>query len=436
MDTSKTLKGATFELYLKNGPSRDKIAELTTGDDGRIAKGDLEPGDYELVETEAPAYYQLDATPVTFTIAANQTQILTLSHTNVQGTGGKLVVTKVNAKDQSVLSGIEFELRDSNSDVIATKVTDLNGVIEFDSLPYGPYTLVETKAEGFVIEQPETAVSITKPETLLTIENKENDRSVKLIKYNSGKSQHLQGAVFELRAQSALMDANGGWIFNVVTGIDEAQLTTNLMGEIVLSDLEPNKYQLIEIKAPAGYKLDKTPVEFEITDKQTEPVVVEKTNTAIPVPDGPSEPYNPGTPSTGTPDPGTSTPDPSTPGTTVPGAVVTPEASEPEDETEQGTDPDKGESPSDSGDSTVVDDEDPSAVADAGDAISPGVDHTSSPADTNVAGAEEGKDASFVGMLPKTGEESTWGYTLVGTLMIILGSMGYLYLRRRQQMNS
>ncbi|MDK8193642.1 collagen binding domain-containing protein [Paenibacillus sp. UMB7766-LJ446] len=445
VDSSKTLKGATFELYLKNGLSRDKIAELTTGDDGRIAKGNLEPGDYELIETEAPAYYQMDATPVPFTIAANQTRILTLSHTNVQGSGGKLVVTKVNAKGQSVLSGIEFELRDSKADVIDKKVTDLNGVIEFDSLPYGPYTLVETKAEGFVIEQPETAVTITKPVTLLTIENKKNDRSVKLIKYNSGKSQHLQGAVFELRAQSALMDANGVWEFKVVTGIDEAKLTTNSNGEIVLRDLEPNKYQLVEIKAPIGYRLDQTPVEFEITNKQTETVVVEKTNIAIPVPGGPSEPYNPGTPSTGTPNPGTSTPepstpdpstpDPSTPDTTVPGTVVTPETSEPEDGTDQGTDPDRGESPSKPGDSTVVDEEDPSAVGNAGDAASPGADHTSSPADTNVAGAEEGKDGSFLGMLPKTGEERTWGYTLVGTLMIIFGSMGYLYLRRRQQMN-
>ncbi|WP_339846300.1 collagen binding domain-containing protein [Paenibacillus sp. FSL W7-1088] len=435
-DSNKKLKGATFELYLKNAQTRELIDTLTTGEDGTIAKGDLAPGNYELVEVTAPEFYQLDETPIPFTIVADQTQIVTLIQTNGQGMNAKLVVTKVNAKDKSVLSGIEFELRDDRTDtVIATKVTDMSGMIQFDSLPYGPYTLVETKAEGFVIEQPETQVNITKPETQLTIENKANDRSVKLIKFNANKTQHLQGAVFELRAQTALLDAEGNWRFDVVTGVDEANLTTNSNGEIVLKDLEPNKYQLVEIKAPAGYKLDKTSVEFEITDKQTETVVVEKTNIAIPVPGGPSEPYNPGTPSTGTPNPGTSTPDPSTPGTTVPGTVVTPETSEPEDETDQGTDPDRGESPSKPGDSTVVDEEKPSAVANADDATSPGGDHTSSPADTNVAGAEEGEDGSFLGMLPKTGEESTWGYTLVGTLLIILGSMGTLYLRRRKQMN-
>jgi LPXTG-motif cell wall-anchored protein len=435
VDSTKTLKGATFELYLKTGQTKQMIDKLTTGEDGKIAKGNLSPGDYELVEIEAPDFYQLDSTPKEFTIVANQTQIVSLTQSNVQGTNAKLVVTKVNAKDQSVLSGIEFELRDSNANVIAKKITDLNGVIEFDSLPYGLYTLVETKAEGFVIEQPETAISITKPETQLTIENKENDRSVKLIKFNSGKSQHLQGAVFELHAQSALMDANGDWEFKVVTGIDEAKLTTNVIGEIVLKDLEPNKYQLVEIKAPTGYRLDQTPVEFEITNKQTETVVVEKTNNAIPVPGGPSEPYNPGTPSTGIPTPGTSTPEPSTPETTVPGMVVTPGTSEPEDGTDKPTEPDAGESPSIPGDSTV-DEEGPSDVANADDDVSPEGDHTSPTVDTDAAGAEEGKDGPFLGMLPKTGEESNWGYTLAGTLMIILGSVGYLYFRRRQQMNS
>lgn len=125
-----------------------------------------------MIEVEAPEFYQLDSTPIPLTIVTNQTQIVTLTHTNTQGTNAKLVVTKVNAKDQSVLAGIEFELRNGTNAVVDTQVTNINGVIEFDNLPYGPYTLVETKAEGFVIEQPETLVSIIKPETQLTIENK------------------------------------------------------------------------------------------------------------------------------------------------------------------------------------------------------------------------------------------------------------------------
>ncbi|MEK4664095.1 collagen binding domain-containing protein [Priestia sp. FSL H7-0729] len=440
IDSSKKLQGATFELYLNNDVTREKIDELTTGEDGKIAKGDLLPGDYELVEVGAPEFYQLDATPIPFTIVEKQTQIISLTKTNEMGTGGKLVVTKVNAKDQSVLSGVEFELRDHSNAIIDTKVTDLNGVIEFDGLTYGSYTLVETKAEGFVIEQPETLVSIIKPETQLTIENKENDRSVKLIKTNSSRTQHLQGAVFELRAQTALMDANGNWEFHKVTGLDEATLTTNQQGEIVLKDLDINKYQLVEIKAPNGYVLDTTPIPFEITNTQTEAVVVEKTNQAIPVSGGGSSgPYNPGTPTTGgTPDPEKPvTPGPETPGTSIPGTVVT-GPTEPEDGTEIPSDEDNGVAPPSPGVSNGDDTAPPvgdTETPDGDGALAPpaGTDTDGSQGTGNAVSQQTGNSASQ-GMLPKTGEESTWAFTVAGMMLMALGSLGYVYFRRRQRL--
>lgn len=441
VDSSKTLKGATFELYSKDGATREKIDELTTGEDGKIAKGGLSPGDYELVEVVAPEFYQLDATPIPFTIVENQTESITLTKSNAMGAGGKLVVTKVNAKDKSVLSGIEFELRDRSNIVIDTKVTDLNGVIEFDGLDYGSYTLVETKAEGFVIEQPETLVSIIKPETQITIENKKNDRSVKLIKTNAGRTLHLQGAVFELRAQTALMDANGNWEFHKVTGLDEASLTTNQQGEIVLEGLDINKYQLVEIKAPNGYMLETTPVPFEITNIQTEAVVVEKTNQAIPVSGGGSSgPYNPGTPTTGvTPDPEKPvTPEPGKPNSSVPGTVVT-EPTESGGGSEVPTDEDSGVVTPTPGDSNGDDTAPPVGDTDAPDgdgALAPpaGTDTDGSQGNGNSASQPNGNSGSQ-GMLPQTGEESTMAYTAVGMMLMALGSAGFMYFRRRQQLH-
>ncbi|MGE6578005.1 collagen binding domain-containing protein [Paenibacillus xylanexedens] len=439
-NSTKTLKGATFELYLKNGQTSQLIDTITSGEDGKIGATDLEPGDYELIEVEAPEFYQLDSTPIPLTIVTNQTQIVTLTHTNTQGTNAKLVVTKVNAKDQSVLAGIEFELRNSTNAVVDTQVTNINGAIEFDNLPYGPYTLVETKAEGFVIEQPETLVSIIKPETQLTIENKKNDRSVKLIKTNAGRTQHLQGAVFELRAQTALMDANGNWEFHKVTGLDEASLTTNQQGEIVLEGLDINKYQLVEIKAPNGYMLETTPVPFEITNIQTEAVVVEKTNQAIPVSGGGSSgPYNPGTPTTGvTPDPEKPvTPEPGKPNPSVPGTVVT-EPTESGGGTQSPTDEESGVVPPTSGDSNGDDTAPPVGDTDAPDgdgALAPpaGTDTDGSQGNGNSASQPHGNSESQ-GMLPQTGEESTMAYTAVGMMLMALGSAGFMYFRRRQQL--
>jgi hypothetical protein len=88
---------------------------------------------------------------------------------------------------------------------------------------------------------------------------------------------------------------------------------------------------------------DTTPVPFEITNTQTEVVIVEKTNQAMSVSGGSSGPYNPGTPNTGvTPDPGKpTTPEPGTPEPSIPGTVVT-EPTEPEGGTEIPTDEDNG----------------------------------------------------------------------------------------------
>jgi len=273
-DSSQKLAGTVFELRL-NG---SLIDTLTTDINGKISKGDLLPGNYQLIEVTAPEYYILNSTPIRAQITANQTEILQLSHTNTVGTNARLTVTKVNAKAQALLAGVEFELRNGAGAVVGTKTTGVDGIAEFTNLIYGPYTLVETKADGYVIEKAETEVSINQPATALTIENKENDRSVKLTKYNSDKSKKLQGAVFELKAQTELFDSEGNYIYTTVTGIDGAQLTTDINGELILTNLAPNKYRLVEIQAPAGYILNKTPVAFEITSKQTEPVQVEKTN--------------------------------------------------------------------------------------------------------------------------------------------------------------
>lgn len=434
-DSTKVLEGAVFALYHIQGSTREKLDELTTGVSGRIAKGDLEAGTYELVEIQAPDFYMVDSTPIPFTITVNQTQIVTLTKTNQIGTGGKLTLTKVNAKDQSPLSRVEFELRDSANSVVDTGVTNQQGIIEFSNLTYGVYTLVETKAEGFVIENPETKVSITQPETQITIENKENDRSVKLVKYNASRTQHLQGAVFELRAQSAVMGPDGEWLFNVVAGIDPAALTTDLHGELHVQQLEPNTYQLIEVKAPSGYQLDQTPVTFEITNQQTEAIVVSKTNQAIPSSGGPSEPYNPGTPSTGgTPDPTKpGAPVKETPGISVPGKVVT----DPSEPAEENGGPGKPQNPAE-----VT----PSAPeAGDGDGTETQVTEGDGTGEENVVTPPVGADSesevssgnsshtSAQGMLPKTGEESSIAYTVSGLMLMAIGSTAFLYFRRREK---
>lgn len=62
---------------------------------------------------------------------------------------GSLTITKVNENNKP-LKGAKFELRDSNDIVIDTRTTKDDGIIVFERLAIGTYTLVETRApEGY-----------------------------------------------------------------------------------------------------------------------------------------------------------------------------------------------------------------------------------------------------------------------------------------------
>ncbi|RAM14599.1 hypothetical protein C1907_02925, partial [Listeria ivanovii] len=64
------LAEAEFELQTKAGTKvKDNLVADTNGE---IIVSDLAPGEYQFVETKAPAGYKLDASPVAFTIDFNQ----------------------------------------------------------------------------------------------------------------------------------------------------------------------------------------------------------------------------------------------------------------------------------------------------------------------------------------------------------------------------
>lgn len=69
-----------------------------------------------------------------------------------------------------------------------------------------------------------------------------------------GQTIHLAGAEFEVKTKD---------------GKSVGKLVTDAKGEAKLADLALGSYQLIETKAPSGYKILSKPIAFEITEKET-----------------------------------------------------------------------------------------------------------------------------------------------------------------------
>ncbi|EPR8281834.1 SpaA isopeptide-forming pilin-related protein [Listeria monocytogenes] len=141
--TKDAIAGAEFELQNADGT---KVAEnLVSNADGKIEVTDLAPGDYQFVETKAPTGYDLDATPVEFTIAFNQQAPIQVTKTNTMSTGS-VVLTKTDAETKAPLANATFKLVDEDNNVTENLTTDASGKLEITDLVPGDYQLIETKA--------------------------------------------------------------------------------------------------------------------------------------------------------------------------------------------------------------------------------------------------------------------------------------------------
>ncbi|HEM2177288.1 TPA: MucBP domain-containing protein, partial [Listeria monocytogenes] len=142
--SDEVLADAEFEL--QNAAGSKLKEKLTTAASGNIEITDLAPGDYKLIETKAPAGYQLDATPVHFTIDFNQSEAAKVSKTNTAKTG-TVVLTKKDSATNTELADATFELRNEDGALVRENlVTDDNGEISVADLAPGDYKLIETKA--------------------------------------------------------------------------------------------------------------------------------------------------------------------------------------------------------------------------------------------------------------------------------------------------
>ncbi|CAM3087392.1 SpaA isopeptide-forming pilin-related protein [Lactiplantibacillus plajomi] len=148
-ESGAKLSGAEYKLVDATGTVIR--TSLTTDEYGQLSVNGLQAGDYQLVETKAPEGYQLDTTPVPFTIdAQNITTPVLVSQTNhklAPVTTGSVVLSKTDAKTGEALAGATFDLQDANGNVLMSDLTtDANGKITLNDLQAGDYQFVEVKA--------------------------------------------------------------------------------------------------------------------------------------------------------------------------------------------------------------------------------------------------------------------------------------------------
>ncbi|MED3124214.1 SpaA isopeptide-forming pilin-related protein [Bacillus wiedmannii] len=258
VEENTTLEGAVFKIVNKDG--HDVRTDLTTDKNGRLVVDELPPGDYEFIETKAPNHYDLNETPIKFTVKKGQEKIASVTATNSL-TKGAVELSKVDDVDGSVLKDAVFKIVDMNGhNVRSDLTTDKDGKISVSDLRPGDYQFVETKAPNhYDLNQNPIKFTVEKSQTAkasVTATNSLTKGAVELTKVDDVDNSTLEGAIFKI------VDHNG---FDVRT-----DLTTDKDGKISVSDLRPGDYQFVETKAPIGYDLSAKPIPFTITKGQSQ----------------------------------------------------------------------------------------------------------------------------------------------------------------------
>lgn len=262
------MTGAEFKLYRydeagKVDHSRSWDATITNND-GTVSfkDSDLYEGKYQLVETKAPDGYVIPdelAKGVDVDITGDQTLTLpTITEPVYRRTAS---VAKTDGNFGNPIAGITYALyREDGTELAKDLVTDKNGQVNVPfSLPVGHYYIQETKTlppyrpntdkHAFEVKQTDQ----TQTASSLATENKQQPIRVNVTNYQV-KTLNVQ-KVDRNYADHVLPGA----IFRLTNSAGYSRdITTDENGLASFGDLLLGSYSLTEVKAPAGYRLDKT----------------------------------------------------------------------------------------------------------------------------------------------------------------------------------
>ena len=168
--TGKPLEGVQFKITYADGRFVDaeggKLSSnglYVTDQNGQIILNQI-TGTIMVTEVQTIPGYSIDENTRTQTVVVNpdDTQTLTFTNTPIGG----LIITKSDESSGKRLSGVQFEVRKMNGEIIGTYTTDRNGVIQLPQLDSGWYTVTELKTvSGYQLDTTPQQVEVKDGQT-------------------------------------------------------------------------------------------------------------------------------------------------------------------------------------------------------------------------------------------------------------------------------
>ncbi len=261
---NKPLAGVEFKITDGSGaPVGNSNGVFYTDKNGVILISNLEAGAVITVrETKALDGYVLDGMPQTIEIKGSGENNELIFRNSRQGT---LVVRKLDYVTKAPLVGVEFSITYADGRYVEAEggklntngryLTDRNGEIRISGVTGTVVVTEEQTIPGYTINEGERTQTATVSESSTTILTFYNTPAGGLLitKSDEDTGERIKGVQFEVRKMSG--DVIGTY-------------TTDRQGLVYLPSLEAGWYQVIELKAADGYKLDATPAQVCVKDGQ------------------------------------------------------------------------------------------------------------------------------------------------------------------------
>lgn len=265
-----TLAGATYGLY-RDGK---RIASYTTDENGHFITDEFVCGNYTLQELSPSQGYQLNdeiysigAEPEKYVIETNP---VSLDVTEDVIKGNISIIKHSDDDDDTVENlevGAEFEIylksagsydnaKEAERDYL---ITDENGFAQTKDMPYGTYTVHQTKTINDAEFVADFYVNVI-----------ENGRTYEYILNNKPFKSYIQ--ITKIDAETGNVIAYEGAGFQIydangdLVNMGTDTFYTNNEGYLITPEsLSYGDYTLVEVQAPIGYVLDSTPVTFTVS---------------------------------------------------------------------------------------------------------------------------------------------------------------------------
>lgn len=243
--TTRGLDGAKFNIY-RDGQI---VGSGVTQNGGIIEVKDVTKGLWSFVETEAPAGYCADPTPISVYVdTTDGNKQYTVTATNYELPSMKII--KTDAQTGTPIPGTVLSIKSVTGSYSTSVTTGSDGSATLSTLPAGVYVVREESVpEPYVLSHTEQTVALRPGKTSEVRFQDYQKPGLEILKKNIATGEPIEGVTY---------------LIEQIDGSFSTSATTDNHGRIFLESIPVGSYKVTEINVPDHVILSEIPQEVHL----------------------------------------------------------------------------------------------------------------------------------------------------------------------------